>query len=135
MTNLHIEFSGPPLNYQRASQLAREAAMAGPMREPTIMSWHHRDATMPYYDGANPETWWAKYGEGNGGRLEVSVGDDFRFVMMDTRAFDRVGEIPLRNLRDGVGHQYLCWTPMLAGSTTPNMMACNPLGEWMADQF
>jgi hypothetical protein len=90
---------------------------------------------VPYYDGADPDTWWEKYGEGNGGRLEVSVGDEFCFVMMDTRAFERVGQLPLRNLADADGNQFMCWTPLLGNSTTPNMQACNPLDDWTADQY
>ncbi len=134
MKNLHLDYSGGSLDYQRASFLARDAAIAQQMQEPTIISWHGKDTT-PYYDGANPDTWWEKYGEGNGGRLEISVGDEYAFVMMDTRAFERVGDIPLRNLQDASGKQFICFTPMLAGSSIPNMQACSPLDEWVADQF
>ncbi len=135
MRNVHIDYTGKNLDYQHASALAREAAVAQQMQEPTIISWHQQHGALPYYDGANPDTWWEKYGEGNGGRLEISVGDEFAFVMMDTRAFERVGEVPLRNLTDAGGNQFMCWTPLLGNSATPTTQACNPLDDWTADQY
>jgi hypothetical protein len=39
-------------------------------------------------------------GAGNGGKLEICVGDDFQFVMMDARGYETLGEMPLRNLSD-----------------------------------
>ncbi|EFK94927.1 hypothetical protein LDC_3073 [sediment metagenome] len=46
------------------------------MQEPTIIAWHQSSdqAVPPVYDGADPDSWWAKYGAGNGGRLEVCWG-------------------------------------------------------------
>jgi hypothetical protein len=87
------------------------------MKDPTIMAWHRSSRLgemPPYYDGANPETWWEKYGEGNCGKLEVSVGNEYAFVMMDTQDFETVGQMPLRNLSDESGNPYLCYTPLLA---------------------
>lgn len=53
------------------------AATADRMLEPAIVSWHQRgsDRMSPGCDGADPDSWWTKYGEGNGGRLGVSIGD------------------------------------------------------------
>lgn len=136
MRNVHIDYQGDALNFQSASLLAKGVARENQMQEPTIMSWHQQGDQTPYYDGADPDTWWEKYGEGNGGRLEVSIGDDFHFVMMDARAFETLGEMPLRNLEDDAGNQYLCYTPMLGKSSiTPNPEACLPLDGWLADQF
>lgn len=135
MNTLHLDYSSGLLNYQDASFLARNAAIEQRMQEPTIISWHRKHDMTPYYDGADPETWWEKYGAGNGGRLEVSIGDEYEFVMMDTRAFETVGEVPLRNLRDAAGQQYLCFTPLLKGAKTPNLSACSPLDDWTADQY
>lgn len=135
MQNIHIDYQGDPLNYRNASRLAKAIAKENEMKEPTIISWHRHDMS-PYYDGADPETWWEKYGEGNGGRLEVSVGDDYQFIMMDTGGFETVGEMPLRNLSDASGNQYLCYIPLLGkGSRTPTPDACTYLDGWLADQY
>ncbi len=138
MKNLYIDYQGDTLNFQSASLLAKGIARSNQMQEPTIMAWHQNgDQTMlPIYDGADPDTWWAKYGTGNGGRLEVCVGDDFQFIMMDTRGYETLGEMPLRNLSDAQGNQFLCYTPMLGKTTNrPTQEACIPLDGWLADQY
>jgi hypothetical protein len=73
MRNVHAEYLGEDHNFENASLLAKQAARENQMLDPTIMAWHQNgDQAMPaLYDGANPETWWAKYGAGNGGKLEV----------------------------------------------------------------
>ena len=137
MKNVHIKYPGGALNFQSASTLAKQIAKENEVKEPTIISWHTQsDQHMsPYYDGANPDSWWEKYGEGNGGKLEVSVGDEYDFVMMDTQGYETPGEMPLRNLSDSSGNQYLCYTPMLGKSSTPTPEACTYLDEWTADQY
>lgn len=136
MRNVHIDYQGEALNYQSASLLAKGVARENQMQEPTIMAWHRQGETMPYYDGADPDTWWAKYGAGNGGGLEINVGDKFQFVMMDTGDFETLDQIPLRNLADAEGNEYICYTPMLkSGSAIPNDEACMPLDDWLADQL
>jgi len=139
MRNIHIDYQGPDQGFQAASLLAKKAAKDNQMKDPTIMSWHRSGRAgeaLPFYDGANPETWWEKYGEGNGGRLEVSVGDDYQFIMMDTRGFETVGDMPLRNLTDRDGNPYLCYTPLQGmDSQVPKREACTLLDGWMADQF
>jgi hypothetical protein len=137
MRNVHIEYHGTALNYHSASLLAKNAAREDHMKEPTIMAWHQHSGVMPaFYEGANPDTWWEKYGAGNGGRLEISVGDDFQFVMMDARGYETLGKAPLRNLSDSHGNQYLCHTTSLAKDPdTPTLEACSLLDGWAADQF
>lgn len=139
MRNVHIDYHGPDPGFQAASLLAKDAAKDNQMKDPTIMAWHRNSrlgATMPFYDGANPDTWWEKYGEGNGGRLEVSVGDDYQFIMMDARGFETVGDIPLRNLTDSDGNQYVCYTPLQGrDSSVPRQEACTLLDDWLADQY
>lgn len=138
MKNIHIEDRGGSLDFQHASIVAREAALKAEMQQPTILSWHQRSNQhmSPYYDGANPDSWWEKYGEGNGGSLEVSVGDEFGFVMMDAQGYESLGRMPLRNLSDGAGNEYLCYTPIIGTVTnTPNSEACTELDGWLADQF
>lgn len=139
MQNVHIDYRGDALNYQGASLLAKGIARQNQMTEPTIMAWRRHDSqemSPTTYDGANPETWWEKYGEGNGGRLEVSVGKEYCFIMMDTRGYETVDELPLRNLSDGRGNQFLCYTPMIGKtSDIPTPEACTPLDGWLADQY
>lgn len=138
MKNVHIEDRGGHSDFQHASQLAREISLKYAMQQPTIVSWHqHSNQHMsPSYEGANPDSWWEKYGTGNGGELEVSVGDEFEFVMMDAKDYETLGRMPLRNLSDKSGHQYLCYTPILGMATDkPTPEACTELDDWLADQF
>lgn len=138
MRNVHIDYQGDALDFQSASLLAKKVARENQMQDPTIMAWHQNSeqALPPFYDGADPETWWAKYGAGNGGRLEVCLGDDFQFIMMDARGFEKLGEMPLRNLSDSQGNEYLCHTPMMGkGANKPTQEACSQLDGWAADQY
>ena len=138
MRNVQIEYLGSDHGFQAASLLAKDAAKENKMKDPTIMAWHQNSklGTTPYYDGANPETWWEKFGEGNGGRLEVRVGDDYQFIMMDARGYETIGELPLRNLTDSKGNQYLCYTPIQGmDSSVPKQEACSLLDGWLADQY
>lgn len=138
MRNLHIEHQGAALDFQSASALAKDIARENQMQDPTIMAWHQTSnpEMPPLYDGADPDTWWAKYGAGNGGRLEICMGDDFQFIMMDARGYEKLGEIPLRNLSDEHGNEFMCFAPMLEhGSRTPTHEACTQLDDWTADQY
>jgi hypothetical protein len=138
MKNVHIDYQGAALDFQSASLLAKKVALENHMLDPTIIAWHHsgHEGMAPYYDGADPETWWAKYGAGNGGRLEICVGDEFQFVMMDARAYEKLGKMPLRNLSDDQGNEYLCYTPMLGkAAKQPTSEACTQLDAWTADQY
>lgn len=138
MRNLHIDHHGAALNFQSASVLAKGVARENQMQDPTIMAWHQNsdEAMPPIYDGADPDSWWAKYGAGNGGKLEVCIGDDYQFIMMDARGYETLGEMPLRNLSDSHGNEYLCHTPMLGKATNkPTTEACTMLDGWAADQY
>jgi hypothetical protein len=137
MQSIRVDYQGSDLSFAQASLLAREAAKAHQLQEPTIVSWHQRSShTMsPAYDGANPASWWEKYGEGNGGRLEVSVGNEFDFIMMDTRGFETVDELPIRNLQDEDGNEYICLTPMLGDRCAAIDKVCVPIDEWAANQY
>jgi hypothetical protein len=70
MQNLHIDYPGTDLNFAKASLLAKQAARENHMHVPTIIAWHQHSthAMSPSFDGANPVSWWEKYGAGNGGR-------------------------------------------------------------------
>ncbi|MEW6678523.1 MAG: AF1514 family protein [Pseudomonadota bacterium] len=137
MQNLHVAHPDQDLSFALASRIAKAAACDSQMRDPTIIAWHQHDthAVSHSYDGINPESWWAKYGEGNGGRLEVSVGDKFDFILMEAAGYETVGKQPVRNLVAEDGVEYICLAPMLGDRTQPNERACVPLDEWMADQY
>lgn len=137
MHNLHIDYPGSDLTFAKASLLAKNAAMDSSMQSPVIIAWHQHSshAMSPNYDGANPASWWAKYGEGNGGRMEVSVGDEFDFVLMDSRGYQTVDPLPIRNLVAEDGQEYICLAPMLDDGCVPNEKACVPIDEWAANQY
>lgn len=139
MRSVHIDYQGDTLNYQGASLLAKGTARQNQMQDPTIMAWRHHDSaemSPSLYEGANPESWWEKYGEGNGGHLEISVGNDYCFIMMDARGYETVDQLPLRNLSDSRGNPYLCFTPMIGmTSSIPTPEACVALDGWLADQY
>lgn len=138
MRNIHTEYQGEDHGFETASLIAKNVAKENQMLDPTIMAWHQSNGqgTPAFYDGADPDTWWAKYGAGNGGRLEVCVGEDYQFIMMDARGYEKLGNMPLRNLSDGQGNEYLCFIPLLRkGASMPTQEACIQLDEWTADQY
>lgn len=137
MQNLRIDYQGSDLTFAKASLLAKSAAMENSMQKPAIIAWHQHSshAMSPNYDGANPASWWEKYGEGNGGRMEVMVGNEFDFVLMDTRGYETVDHLPIRNLVAEDGQEYICLAPMLGDSRVPIERACVPIDEWAANQY
>jgi len=137
MQTLKVAYTGADLDYTKASMLARQAAQSHAMQDPAIMAWHQHSshAQSPGFDGANPATWWEKYGAGNGGRMEVTVGDEFDFVLMDAGGYEKVDSLPVRNLIAHDGQEYICLAPMLGDSKSPNPRACIPIDEWAADQY
>lgn len=137
MRNIQLDYPSADLSFEHASRLANLAARKEQMLEPTIMAWHAQGskAISPNFDGGNPAGWWGKFGEGNGGRLEIDVGKHFQFVMMDTRGFETLGPMPVRNVMGTDGQEYLCMTAMLGNDSAPNGEACLPLDDWWADQY
>lgn len=137
MINLHVDYSGKSLDFAMASQMALTQARANNMKQPAIMSWrrHGSHAYSPGFEGADEESWWAKYGQGNGGQADISVGEDFEFIVMESGGFETVHSLPLRNLKDEAGAEYVCLSPMLDDTGKPRKDACSPLDEWTADQF
>lgn len=137
MQNLHIDYQGSDLTYAKASLLAKSAATQHKMHSPAIIAWHQHgsNAMSPSYDGANPASWWEKYGAGNGGDMEVSVGNEFDFVLMDTEGYETVDQLPIRNLVAEDGQEYICLAPMLVDACTPIERACVPIDEWAANQY
>ena len=137
MINLHVEYKGKALGYDLASQMALTKARASAMRQPAIVSWHQHSSRgfSPSFEGAEEQSWWAKYGVANGGRMAVSVGDDFEFILTETGGYETLQGMPLRNLKDESGNEFVCLSPMLDDTNRPRKDACVPLDDWMADQY
>ncbi len=56
--------------------------------------------------------------------------------MMDARGYETLSEMPLRNLMDSEGNQYLCYTPIQGmDSSVLKQEACSLLDGWLADQY
>lgn len=138
MRNVHTDYQGEDHIFKDASLIAKDIARENRMLDPTIMAWHRKnsdEASPPVYEGADADTWWKKYGEGNGGRLEVFVGEDYQFIMMDTRGYEKLGTMPLRNLKDGHGDEYVCLIPLLGKEEDmPTPEACTRLDGVATDQ-
>jgi hypothetical protein len=109
------------------------AARENQLEEPAIVAWHARasEAMSPSFDGANPTSWWEKYGSGNGGRLEIHVGDSYDFILTESSGFETLDQIPLRNMRAADGTEYVCYH---SRETQGTGEACMPLDEWAAKQ-
>jgi hypothetical protein len=137
MINAHVDFSGQHLDFHAASQMALARARTLNMKQPAIVSWHDLGSHgfSPGFEGADEESWWAKYGAGNGGQADISVGADYEFIVMETGGFETVRGLPLRNLKDDQGIEYVCLSPMLDDSGRPRKDACSPLDDWTADQL
>lgn len=136
MINVHLDTQGKALDFNTASRMALEQAKSHDLDQPVIVSWHQRSAHAfsPSFEGADEGTWWEKYGEGNGGEMEVTVGDDYGFVMAASGGYETLQDMPLRNLRDEQGNQYTCFIPMLDDTGKPRQDACVALDDWLAKQ-
>lgn len=136
MIDMHVEYQGKPLDYDMARYLALDRARCEAMRQPEVLSWHRRatDAFSPAFEGAS-DSWWEKYGAGNGGRMRVSVGNDYEFILAESGGFETIQAREVRNLTGDDGTEYICLTGMLDETGKPRKDACRPLDEWMADQY
>jgi len=90
MQSRDVDHKGTDLTFPRARALAKRLAKENRMQDPAIICWNPRstDARSPSCAGDSPGCWWEKYGEGNGDRLEISVGGELDFVMMESRGYD-----------------------------------------------
>jgi len=137
MVNLQINSSDMSLDFNVAREMALACAAEHNMEQPVILSWrqHNSHGFAPGFEGAEEESWWSKYGQGNGGQANISVGDDYSFIVAESGGYETVNSLPLRNIRDANGTEYLCLTPMLDDTNTPRKDACSPLDDWTADQY
>jgi len=122
-------------DFEMARHFAIEVAQANQMQEPMVVSWHsQRDNTMsPHFEGGR-DTWWEKYGIGNYGEMQVSISNAYDFVLTDSRGYETLDEMPLREAQDSEGNTYTCYTSMLGDSNTPNSTACFSHDDWLAKQ-
>lgn len=136
MKSLYITPPHKGTSFHDAMRMAMIEAHAQSIRHPAVLSWHDRihHGFSPGFEGADEALWWEKYGEGHGGKLMVNVGDEYEFIVTDVAGFDTPHAIPIRNLSDEEGNEYLCFTPMLDDTGRPRPDACIPLDEWMAKQ-
>ncbi len=137
MQTIQVAQDDAAISYQQASRLALSAARENQMQDPTIIAWrqHGSNAASHLYEGADPATWWAKYGEGNGGNMDIKIGNSFDFILVDSQGYETIDQLPLRNIPGADGQEYICLTPLMGGEATPNARACVPIDEWMADQY
>jgi hypothetical protein len=137
MIDMHVDYPGRTLDFAEARRLAIEHARCEALRTPEVIAWHRRSTHdfSPAFTGADEATWWAKYGAGNGGRMNVSVGDDFEFILAETGSFESLQGREVRNLRGDDGTEYICLAGMLDDTGRPRKDACRPLDEWLADQY
>lgn len=137
MNYLHVDYSGKFLDFAMAREMALIRARGEAMRQPAVLSWHQHSTHgfSPGFDGADETTWWSTYGAANGGNLKVSIGDDFEFILAETGGFESPRNIPIRNLTDAAGNEFICQAGMLDDTGQPRRDACAPLDEWMADQY
>lgn len=137
MINLYIDYSGKSLDFPVAREMALARAHVLNMEQPVIVSWrqHNTHSYSPGFEGADEESWWAKYGLGNGGQADISVGKDFEFIVMESGDYETVHSLPLRNLKDAAGAEYVCLSPMLDDTNKPRKDACSQLDDWTGDQY
>lgn len=94
--------------------------------EPELIAWADRSSatTSPVLEGCAGPEGWHDYGVSHGGRLEVRIDQDTRFIFAESSQFDsyaHFGPGPYRNVRDAQGNEFLC----RAGGT-----ACVALDDW-----
>ena len=90
---------------------ARRAAV-GKAREvladPVIVAWKDDDSKRsgPEIPGGSDDRW-HDYGESNGGRLELTVGDRFHFIFTEADAFEEP-DLNLTSIPESDGDSFLC---------------------------
>jgi hypothetical protein len=133
MRQIHIHVPGTDLDYLVARQLAASRAnLESGIREPVMMAWHDRRASMmsPVIEGGDVNTRWHDYAESHDGQLEIDVNGDYDFVFADSAAFEAYGQSPYVNLSDGSGNNYLCQRGLLRDPHQPEADACVALDDY-----
>ena len=103
-----------PSPRSRGIEAARDQAVnkaRESLSEPVVLSWRDDENNLiaPEIPGAATPDRWKEYGMANGGRLEVDVGRDYRFILGEAADFE--GQDPaFSNVTDADGNTYLCLT-------------------------
>jgi hypothetical protein len=109
MELIAVQSQKPSTNFGQARGQAAGTA-AEKLSEPVIIAW--KDDTTghfgPEVPGGSADRW-HDYGESHGGKLEVTVGDDFHFIFSEASEF-HTPELALSNLTAEDGTTFLCLT-------------------------
>lgn len=136
MRTAHINSANKDLGFKAASALAATLAGKEPdITAPFVVAWQDKKTSLksPVLEGCAIETSWHDYGMSHGGKLEVSVNDEYDFIFADSSAFEPYGPSPYINLHDVHGKEYLCQTNALRdphNPKNPSREACTALDEW-----
>jgi hypothetical protein len=81
------------------------------LQDPVVLSWRddRRELIAPEIPGAATATRWEEYGEANGGRLRVDVGEDYHFILGEAADFLEPHSL-FTNVEDDQGNVYMCVT-------------------------
>ena len=125
--NLHVQ--GVDMDFKKANTLARSVA-AFFEKEPAMVAWNDaiRHQMSPVIEGATRNRW-RDYGEAYGGKLNVSVNDDFDFIFADSSEYEGLEHSPYVAVRDKMGHEYLCLAESLRDPNNPQEDACFRIDE------
>lgn len=107
METINISAKNAASDFSEARRLA--VSKAGEiLSDPVIIAWKddkaHRFA--PEIPGGKDDRW-HDYGESNGGRLELSVGDEFHFIFTEAKDFD-APDLNLTSIDEEDGTTILC---------------------------
>lgn len=78
------------------------------LSDPVIIAWKddHTGHFAPEIPGGTDDRW-HDYGESNGGKLEMTVGDDFHFIFSEAADFDEP-DLNLSTINEKDGTTVLC---------------------------
>lgn len=102
-----INVSANPNDFTQARREAMGKA-SEKLSEPVIIAWKDdkADRFAPEIPGGKGDRW-HDYGESNGGKLELNVGDDFHFIFSEAADFDEP-DINLSSINEADGSTILC---------------------------
>jgi hypothetical protein len=107
MKTMNVAVDNPSTDFSVARRQA--VGKAGEvLSDPVIIAWKddrtHRFA--PEIPGGAADRW-HDYGESNGGKLELTVGDDFHFIFSEAADFDQP-DLNLSSISEADGTTILC---------------------------
>ncbi len=107
METINIAVENPSIDFREARRQA--AGKAGEiLSKPVIIAWKD-DKTRhsgPEIPGGSSDRW-HDYGESFGGKLELTVGDDFHFILTEA-AYNEEPDLNLTSISEDDGTTILC---------------------------